>query len=108
VETLTSALVERVQASIEGNDAPEWDSPLLSKTTTPVAIQELALQLSRAEKALAEVARDVQSIAQQVRELAGLTFGEQPAPPPPVPGPLPPPQPIPVPEPDEDDVPEAD
>jgi outer membrane protein TolC len=104
VETLTSARVERVQTSIEGNDAPvEWDSPLLSKATTPVAMQELALQLSRAERALAEIARDVRVIAQEVRQLAGLTFGEQPAPPPPVPSPMPPP----VPEPD-DDVPEAD
>jgi hypothetical protein len=101
VENLTSALTERVQSSIQGSDAPiEWGSPLLSTTPTPVAIQQLALQVARAEKALGEIALEVQAIARDVRELAGVRR-EQPSPPPPVPTPLPPP----IPEPE---VPEAD
>jgi hypothetical protein len=69
-----STLVERVQASIQASEAPvEWGSPLLSTTPTPIAMQELALQLASVEKALGEVALEVQVIAREVRELAGLS-----------------------------------
>ena len=106
MKTLTSTLVERVQASFGNDDTPnEVDSPLLSKTAGPVATQELALQLGRAENALTEIALEVQAIAQKVRALADLQGGQQPTNPP---SPVPPPQPVPIPEPDEDDVPEAD
>ena len=71
MESLTGTLVERVQASVQGSDAPiEWGSPLLSTTPKPVAIQQLALQLVRTEKALGEIAREVQALAGEVRELA--------------------------------------
>lgn len=71
METLTSPLVERVQAFVQGNDAPvEWGSPLLATTpAAPLAVRLLAAQLAGAEKALRESALEVQRMALEVQEL---------------------------------------
>jgi hypothetical protein len=70
VDTLNSRLVERVQAFVENKDEPvEWASPLLTPQPTPVA-ERLAAQLAAAEKALVDIAVDVQALAVQVQKLA--------------------------------------
>jgi hypothetical protein len=71
VEILTSTLVERVQAFVQNGGEPiEWGSPLLSTTPKPVAVHHLAVQLAAAEKALVDIALDVQALAVQVQKLA--------------------------------------
>jgi hypothetical protein len=71
VQTLTSTLVERVQAFVQNDDDPiEWGSPLLSTTPTPVAIRQLAVQLAGAEKALQEIALEVEEMRQEVQHLS--------------------------------------
>jgi hypothetical protein len=71
VQTLSSTLVERVQAFVQNDDSPiEWGSPLLSTTPTPVAIRQLAVQLASAEQALREIALEVQKLASEVRDLS--------------------------------------
>ena len=71
MQTLTSTLVERVQAFVQNDDDPiEWGSPLLSTTPTPVAIRQLAVQLAGAEKALREIALEVEEMRQEVQHLS--------------------------------------
>lgn len=70
MDTLNSRLVERVQAFVQNSDEPiEWASPLLAPPPAPVA-ERLAAQLAAAEKALVEIAVDVQALAVQVQKLA--------------------------------------
>jgi hypothetical protein len=71
VDTLNNRLVERVQAFVQNSDEPiEWAGPLLSPTPAPAAAERLAAQLAAAEKALVEIAVDVQALAVQVQKLA--------------------------------------
>lgn len=71
MELLNNTLVERVQAFVPNRDEPvEWGSPLLSTTPTPAAAHRLGAQLAAAEKALVEIALDVQALALQVQKLA--------------------------------------
>jgi hypothetical protein len=71
VETLNSSLVERVHAFVENTDDPiEWASPLLTPAPAPATAERLAAQLAAAEKALVEIAGDVQALAIQVQKLA--------------------------------------
>jgi len=71
VETLNNRLVERVQAFVQNNDEPiEWAGPSLSAAPAPATAERLAAQLAAAEKALVEIAVDVQALAVQVQKLA--------------------------------------
>jgi hypothetical protein len=77
VQTLSSTLVERVQAFVNNDDAPvEWGSPLLSTTPTPVAIRQLAAQLAGVEQALRAIALEVEKLASEVRDLSAQADSE--------------------------------
>jgi hypothetical protein len=70
VDTLNNRLVERVQAFVQNSDESiEWASPLLTPPPAPPA-ERLAAQLAAAEKALVDIAVDVQALAVQVQKLA--------------------------------------
>jgi hypothetical protein len=64
METLTDTLIERVDKLVQASKArPEWGSPLLSTTPTSVAVQELAAQVGALEKAVREIALEVQKLS---------------------------------------------
>jgi len=64
METLTDTLMERVDKLVQASKPPpEWGSPLLSTTPTSVAVQELAAQVVALEKALREIALEVQKLS---------------------------------------------
>jgi hypothetical protein len=66
METLTDALSERVERLVQaGVPRREWGSPLLSTTPTSLAVQELAVQVEALEKAVREIALEVQKLAAQ-------------------------------------------
>ncbi len=54
-ETLTATLIERVDKLVQASK-----EPLLSTTPTSVAISELALRIEALEKAVREIALEVQ------------------------------------------------
>jgi len=62
----TDTLIERVDKLVQAGKAPpEWGSPLLSTTPTPLAIRELAVQVEALEKAVREIALEVQKLSDQ-------------------------------------------
>ena len=62
----TDTLIERVDKLVQASKAPpEWGSPLLSTTPTPLAIRELAVQVEALEKAVREIALEVQKLSAQ-------------------------------------------
>ena len=70
METLTSPLVERVQAFVQRDTPVEWGSPLLSTEPAAPTVQQLADLLAGAERALRESALQVQRMAKGVQELS--------------------------------------
>ena len=60
METLTETLIERVDKLIE---AQKGDRPLLATTATSVAIGELAARSDGLEKAIREIAVEVQKLS---------------------------------------------
>ena len=69
METLTSTLVERVQALVKTDEPVQWGHPLLSTTPTPMAINHLAVHLAAAEQALLEIALEVERMASDIQQL---------------------------------------
>jgi hypothetical protein len=69
VETLTSTLVERVQALVKPDEAIQWGHPLLSTTPTSMAINHLAIHQAATEKALLELTLEVQRMAYEIQRL---------------------------------------
>ena len=66
METLTDTLMVRVDNLVRVCDAPpEWGSPLLSTTPTSLAIRELAARTEALEKAVREIALEVQKLSAQ-------------------------------------------
>ena len=64
MKTLTDTLMERVDELVPArNTPPEWGDPLLSTTPTPVAIRELAVRTDALEKAVREIALEVQRLS---------------------------------------------
>jgi hypothetical protein len=59
---LTDTLIERVNRLVGARKSREWGSPLLSTTPTSVAVQELAAQVEALEKAVREIALEVQKL----------------------------------------------
>jgi len=62
-ETLTATLIERVDKLVQASK-----EPLLSTTPTSVAISELALRIEALEKAVREIALEVQSASGDASE----------------------------------------
>ena len=69
METLTSTLVERVQALVKTDEPVQWGHPLLSTTPTSLAINHLAMHQAATEKALLEVALAVERMAYEIQKL---------------------------------------
>ena len=66
METLPDTLIERVDKLVHASKAPpEWGSPLLSTTPKSVAIQEIAARTEALEKAVREIALEVQKLSAQ-------------------------------------------
>ena len=66
METLTDALIERVNKLVHARETPpEWGNPLLSTTPTSLAVRELAVRTEALENALREVALEVQKLSAQ-------------------------------------------
>jgi len=64
LETLTDTLIERVDKLVQAGKPPlEWGSPLLSTTPTSIAVRELAAQTEALEKAVREIALEVQKLS---------------------------------------------
>jgi hypothetical protein len=65
VESLTDALMERVDKLVPpaSRQQLEWGNPLLSTTPTSVAIRDLALRVEALEKAVREIALEVQNLS---------------------------------------------
>ena len=63
---MTETLGKRVNELVSpSKTAPEWGSPLLSTTPTPIAIQELARQLEALKDAVREIALEVQKLSRR-------------------------------------------
>lgn len=69
METLTSTLVERVQALVKTDEPVQWGHPLLSTTPTPMAIGHLAVHQAATEKALLEIALEVERMGSEIQKL---------------------------------------
>jgi hypothetical protein len=67
VESLTDALMERVDKLVPptSSDQLEWGNPLLSTTPTSISIRDLAFRVEALEKALRETALEVQKLSRQ-------------------------------------------
>ena len=66
MKTLTDTLMERVAQLVPAqNSSPEWGSPLLSTTPTPIAIRELAVRTEALENVVREIALEVQRLSAQ-------------------------------------------
>jgi len=66
VETLTDTLIERVDKLVPARNAPpEWGNPLLSTTPTSRAVRALAVRTEALEKAVREIALEVQKLSAQ-------------------------------------------
>jgi hypothetical protein len=64
MKTPTDTLMERVAQLVPARDeSPEWGSPLLSTTPTSIAIAELAVRTEALEKAVREIALEVQRLS---------------------------------------------
>ncbi len=64
MEGLTHTLMERVNNLVHARDAaPEWGNPLLSTTPTSLAIRDLAVRTEALEKAMREIALEVQKLS---------------------------------------------
>ena len=64
MKTLTDTLMDRVAQLVPApNASPGWGSPLLSTTPTPLAIRELAVRTEALEKAVREIALEVQKLS---------------------------------------------
>jgi len=60
----TESLIERVDALVEASKVPlEWGSPRLSTTPTSLAVRELAAQVDALERAVREIASEVQKLS---------------------------------------------
>jgi hypothetical protein len=65
-ETVSEALMERVNQLLPGGKArSEWGSPALSTTPISVAVPQLAAQVAALEKAVREIALEVQKLSAQ-------------------------------------------
>jgi hypothetical protein len=63
VDSLTETLIDRVDALVAPDRRPVlWGNPLLSTTPTSIAIRDLAERMEALEKALREVALEVQQL----------------------------------------------
>jgi hypothetical protein len=66
LETVTDNLMERVDKLVQASKPPiEWGNPLLSTTPTSIAVQELAARTEALEKAVREIALEVQKLSAQ-------------------------------------------
>lgn len=64
METLTGTLMNRVSRLLPATDAqPQWGNASLSTTPTPLAVQELCARVEALEKALREIAKEVQQLS---------------------------------------------
>jgi hypothetical protein len=65
VESLTEALMERVDKLVPAPSSQqlEWGHPLLSTTPATIAVRELAVRVEALEKALREIALEVESLS---------------------------------------------
>jgi hypothetical protein len=64
----TDTLIERVDELIQPHKAPHvWGSPRLSATPTPLAVQQLAMEIAELEDAVREIALEVQRLSGQER-----------------------------------------
>jgi len=62
----TDSLIERVDKLVQAGKAPRgWGSPLLSTTPTSLATRELAAQVEALERAVREIAVEVQKLSAQ-------------------------------------------
>ena len=65
-EALTDTLIERVDKLIQPHKAPPvWGSPRLSVTPTPLAVQQLAMEIAELADAVREIALEVQRLSGQ-------------------------------------------
>ncbi len=65
-QPLTDTLIERVDRLIQASKTPlEWGNPRLSMTPTPVAVRGLAAETTALERAVREIALEVQKLAAQ-------------------------------------------
>lgn len=65
-QPLTDTLIERVDRLIEASKTPlEWGNPRLSMTPTPLAVRGLAQETSALERAVREIALEVQKLSAQ-------------------------------------------
>ena len=63
---MTETLGKRVNELVSpSKTTPEWGSPLLSTTPTPIAIKELALRLEALEDAVREIALEVEKLSRR-------------------------------------------
>jgi hypothetical protein len=63
MEAVTDKLVERVEKLIHPSERPlVWGNPLLSTTSTELAIHDLALRVEALEASVQGIARDVQRL----------------------------------------------
>ena len=63
---LTDTLIERVDRLIQSGKRPlEWGNPRLSITPTPLAVRGLAAEATALERALREIALEVQKLSVQ-------------------------------------------
>ena len=63
---LTDTLIERVDRLIQSGKRPlEWGNPRLSITPTPLAVRGLAAEATALERALREIALEVQKLSAQ-------------------------------------------
>ena len=61
--TVADTLIERVDEFVEPSERPlEWGNPLLSTTPTSMAIGDLAVRVEALEKAVREIAVEVQRL----------------------------------------------
>jgi hypothetical protein len=66
VATAVQALVERVEELLPTGDSEAvWGNPLLSVTPVPVSIHGLAVRTEALERAVIEIAREVQRLSEQ-------------------------------------------
>jgi hypothetical protein len=66
LETLTGTLIERVDELVKAGKATgEWGDPRLSVTPTAVAIPQLVEQVEALERAVREIALEVQKLSAQ-------------------------------------------
>jgi hypothetical protein len=66
LESLADTLTERVDKLVRASKAPsEWGSPHLSTTPPSLAIRELATEVDALQRAVREIALEVQKLSAQ-------------------------------------------